>query len=189
MPLAALRVELSLDRLIVAAGALALSPQPVAQLSAPVADDAACRDGSPDKRPVGARCDLAAESLATPLTAVSRPGVVLVELVNAGTNSGGAATCDPMLVQPLSLGIRSKPEDPLRPNAGPDSVDSASQLGAVVAEEPVHGGGATPVRVRELLVAGGGDVIAPNGLLTRGADFPLTPNDSSAAARRLLPVD
>jgi hypothetical protein len=189
MLLAALRDEVSVARLIVAGGALALSPQPVAQLSGPVVDDAACRDGSPDKRPAGARCDLAAELLGTPVAAISRPGVVLVELVNAGTNSGGAATCVPMLVQPLSLGIRSKPEDPFRPKAGPDSVDSASQFGAVVAGEPAHGGGATPPRVRELAVAAGGDVIAPNGLLTWGAGFPPTPNDCSAAVRRWLPVD
>jgi hypothetical protein len=48
LTLAALRVAVSADRLIVAGGAFELSPQPVAQLSAPVAGGVVRRDESPD---------------------------------------------------------------------------------------------------------------------------------------------
>jgi hypothetical protein len=127
---------------MVAGDGLVLSLQPVAQLSAPAVSGVACRDDSSD-------------ALNPELAGALRG--VLVELFNCGANSGGGATVDPMLVQPLSVGLDAG--GGVRPNEGPASADAVSQSGALVV--PVHGGGATPPRLREPLVAGGATAVDP----------------------------
>jgi hypothetical protein len=106
-------------------------------------------------------------------------GLVLCVVVSDGIKSRGAATCEPMLVQPLSVRIGCKPGEAGCPNDEPDSSDSSSQSGALVPDDPLQGGGATLPRVRELAAGacdvGAGDVGARSATLSgaAAADVPL----------------
>jgi hypothetical protein len=134
---------------------LGLLPHPVAQLSAPVAGCAVCRDTSLDALPTGSRTSSGDLKLGPVLEAKSRTVAVWAAVRNCGTGSGGAGTLEPMLVQPLSCFVVAGGEV-VRPKIESACVSSATHSGAVEADGSSQGGGATPPRPLEVAAGDGG---------------------------------
>jgi hypothetical protein len=88
-----------------------------------------------------------------------------------------------MLVQPVALRTGATPADALRFAGVFDSSGSFDQSGSAVADEPDHGGGATPPR--DLTLAG--VALGPKGFAAEL--LPDAPVVGCAAVRRPSPAD